>query len=332
MIKNNRYPQIKIRSKNELAKRISSKNFPQDEALKLINDCLNNFDNYWKDSKKSEPEKQKYVRSAYKSPLDKLLKLIDRKILKPHDLMLPNFIFGGVSGRNHLKASFSLLGKKRKRTLLKMDISRFFEQIKKDRIVSLFHNKCNCSYKASVLLADLCCVPKGPKGITGSEDVLARGFPTSSRLSVWTNLDIFLKLDWNMKKNLKKNDPRLAIFVDDIGLSASRVDNSQMQSIKDEFKDILEVSDKNQKLKINNDKTSIIPFEKGVENLGLRLGRNKIGIGKKTQSKMNRVKSKLKNSSGKVKKKNMLKNIAYKRYEQQIHKINGIKQDSSCTN
>jgi non-homologous end joining protein Ku len=51
-----RYPKIGIRSKNELAKRISDDKFTQQEALALINDVIKNKDTYWKDSKRSEPE------------------------------------------------------------------------------------------------------------------------------------------------------------------------------------------------------------------------------------------------------------------------------------
>lgn len=44
---NNRYPVINIKSKNELAKRLASKNFKIEEALKLLNDVLANYDSYW---------------------------------------------------------------------------------------------------------------------------------------------------------------------------------------------------------------------------------------------------------------------------------------------
>lgn len=96
----NRYPKISIGSKNELAKRISGKMFSYNDALGLINDVLANFDRYWYDSADSEPEKEKYVRSAVGSPLNKLLKLIDQKVLAPHDFLIPDFVFGGVSGKN----------------------------------------------------------------------------------------------------------------------------------------------------------------------------------------------------------------------------------------
>ncbi len=115
----NRYPKIAIRSKNDLAKRISHKHLSEKEALILINDVLKNFDKYWKDAPEplSEPKKGKYVRNAKRTPLGKLLRLIDTQILKIHDATLPPFIFGGVSNQDHVRAARNLIGKKKYRTL-----------------------------------------------------------------------------------------------------------------------------------------------------------------------------------------------------------------------
>lgn len=54
----NRYPKIRLRSKNELSKKISGPKFKQKDALNLLNIVLNNYDKYWHDVKKiSEPSK-----------------------------------------------------------------------------------------------------------------------------------------------------------------------------------------------------------------------------------------------------------------------------------
>lgn len=51
---------IRIRSKNDLAKRISDKNFPYEDALTLINTVQKDFDNLWRDNlKDSKPEVDK---------------------------------------------------------------------------------------------------------------------------------------------------------------------------------------------------------------------------------------------------------------------------------
>lgn len=317
MQKYNRYPFINIRSKNELAKRICSRSLTQEKALDLINDVLENFESYWQDSDKSEPEKGKYFRTAVGSPLNLLLKRVNSRILKPHDTLLPDFIFGGVSNKSHVMAAYSLLGNKRGRSLLKMDISRFFEQISNQRVYHFFHNKCGCTKSVSWLLSNICCTPLGAKGSGNEELSLARGFSTSSRLAVWTNLDTFTRLKWEVSKRLRRHDPRIVLFVDDIGVSASRVERSRLTDLRDRFSRIL-LSDKNQRLPVNPRKTKIEEFSEGVEHLGLRLGRNKITVGSKTRSKMKRVQENIKKSFGKKKKQLIKTKIAYHRYQNQI--------------
>lgn len=320
MQKNNRYPRIQLRSKNELAKRISDKSFSVKKSLLLINDVLEKFDKYWVDSKKSQPENGKYIRSAIGTPLGVLLKLINRKVLKPHDHLLPDFIFGGVSNKNHIQAAYALLGKQKNRTLLGLDISRFFEQINKVRVFYFFYKKCGCSAKASQLLADLCCVPEGKKGNGSQNHVLARGFSTSPRLAVWANLDTFVRIKWATDKCLSGHDPKIVIFVDDVGVSASRISGDTIKQLREKIKTILSGFDSNQKLPINEGKTKIKPFAQGVEHLGFRLGRNKINFGYKTKANMERVKKKLKISSG-IEKKQLIKKLkSYYLYKKQADK------------
>ena len=289
----NRYPKLYIRSKNELAKHLSHSTFPKEEALDLINDVLQNYDEYWKDNEyRSEPEKEKFVRSAKGTPLGRLLDNLNKIVLAPHDKMLPDFIFGGVKNMNHAKAAKYLLGRKRRRTSLKLDITHFFEQISEERVYHLFRDKCACSKKAAKLLANFCCVPKGQKGTNSRYKTIARGFATSSRLAVWCNLDTFIKLDRLVKKRLKGRDPRIAIYVDDIGITASRVSKEEMKKLSAEIADLLLNADKNQRLPINEKKTKISSHEEGIEHLGLRLYRNRLSIGAKTKSKIDRAKNK----------------------------------------
>ena len=292
---NKRYPNIHILSKNELAKHISHSKFSKTEAQNLINDTTQNFDRYWRDNPiKSEPDKDKYVRSAKGTPLGRLLDCINRIVLAPHDKMLPNFIFGGVSELNHKKAAEHLLGHKRRRIVLKMDIKRFFEQISRNRVFNLFLTRFGCSKKSAKLLADLSCVPIGPKGFGGEHKTIARGFATSSRLAVWSNLDTFIRLDWLVKKRFRGRDARIAIYVDDIGITVSQSTKEEVLAFSTEVKTLLENYDKNQLLPVNVNKTKVTSHEEGMEHLGIRLNRNSLGIGAKTKSKMNRLKDKIK--------------------------------------
>jgi len=279
------YPRINIRSKNDLAKRISNKKLKTKDSLRLINDVLKNFDKYWHDSKASEPEKEKYIRSAAGNNLGNLLDLINKKVLAPHDQTLPYFIFGGISDRNHVLAAVNLLGNRRDRVFYKLDLKHFFEQIPQESVFCFFL-KCGCSKRASILLSKLCCVPEGKKWTKGTKPVLARGFSTSPRLAVWCNLDTFQKLKWRVGKILKNYDFKISVYVDDIGISASRVDTETITKALNLSKKIIEAGN----LKLNEKKT-ILPksFSDTVEYLGLKLGRNKVYLGKATQSKLDRT-------------------------------------------
>ncbi|MFA5129984.1 MAG: reverse transcriptase domain-containing protein [Patescibacteria group bacterium] len=317
MSRNTRYPQIGIRSKYELAKRISDDYLPYQKALDLINDSLLNFDEYWRDSKKSNIKEQKYVRTAIGTPLGELLRRIDKLVLVPHDQKIPEFIFGGLSGRNHIQAAKSLLGKKRQRFLLGFDIARFFEQINESRVSYFFHKKCNCTLEASQLLAKLCCVPTGPKGSGETYKTLARGFATSSRLAVWCNLDIFFRINWKVKQQLHKYDPKVMIFVDDIGITASCDDAKRMSATEKIVIGILSHFDVHQPLPINPKKTKRKSFSDGAQILGLGLGKN-LSIGSKSRSRIDKTRLALKAASPLEKRKLLQKRRGQMTYKRQI--------------
>lgn len=326
MSKDSRYPSLGIRSKNELAKRISGKTLTYTESLNLINDVLTNYNKYWRDNNKvSEPENEKYVRSAHGTPLGKLLDLINKKILSPNDKLLPKFIFGGVSKKNHIQASLHLLGNNRKRTKLGADIHRFFEQNDSERVQFFLNRKCYCSKKASGLIADLCCVPIGPKNNNSDIKTIARGFATSTRLAVWCNLDLFLRVDWSVKKILKGHSPKITFFVDDIGISANKVNKDLMNKVYSKIDDIFKNHDKNHCLPLNDGKKKIQFYTSGnMEHLGLKFCKNKVVAGGKTIKKWQTVKENLKKSNISISEKRRLisKNKSYKKYVAYINKLN----------
>jgi len=324
----NRYPLLYIRSKNEIAKRISSKKLSKEKALALINDVIENKDKYWHDVMgSSEPEKGKFVRSCKETKLGRLLWLIDRKILAPHDYLIPEFIFGGISEKDHVQAVQYLLGNHKKRSLLRLDVSKFFEQNKYQRVFGFFRYKCGCTTKPAHLLAKLCCVPLGKKNSKTTEESLARGFATSTRLALWCNLDLFIKISWEIRQFLKGKDPRIAIFVDDIGVTASRVSKETMARLSDRIENILNTKSLPHSLPINQIKkqNNIISYlDKNMEHLGLKIGRNKITIGQKTRLKQKELTNKLKNKNLSSSEKNTLiyKKKSYENYKKYIKKIN----------
>lgn len=142
---------------------------------------------------------------------------------------------------------------------------------------------------------------------------MARGFSTSSRLSVWCNLDTFLKIERIVKKDLKGKDPRIAIYVDDIGITASRATVEEMLSLYKKIEALLG-ADKNQKLPLNNAKTKIILHSGetynsdgalegrwSFEHLGSQMNRNSLSPGSKSRWKIADLSYKVKKTKGKNK-------------------------------
>lgn len=302
------YPQICIRSKTELAKRLSHKGFDRTKALVLINDVLENFDRYWKDNLKlSKPEEEKWVRNAKGSKLGILLRMINEKVLAPHDALVPDYIFGGISNRNHVQAAKHLLGGKRRRGLLKLDAARFFEQIDSQRVQKLLMNKCGCSFSGAALLAKLCCIPLGKKGSDSPKSAIARGFATSSRLAVWCSIDTFYKLNSVVHKKLIGKDPRIAIYVDDIGITAAKVSGEELKTLALFIKEFLEGL--NRPLPLNEEKlkrkSSIQNHQSGMSHLGIDLGRNKLSLSGKTRGKIQRLKDQLRKTENLEEKKKL---------------------------
>lgn len=295
------YPKLNLYTKKQLANAIRGKNLSFDEAIKLIDDCLANKDNYWFDNQEeSKPDDDKWVRSASKTSLGKLQKRINQQILAPHDNELPIFIYGGVGKKGIKNAAIALQGKNNKRTLLKVDMRRFFEHITYEDIVRTLVCHCNCGKDVAQIIAEIACVRMGKKSLDNTnEKVLARGFSTSSRLAVWCNLILFRKLFYCMSKRLKGHDPRIAVYMDDIGITASRVDSTTLSSL---YNDIVELIENTSKLELNKNKTKIIDYLQHeydtsdghllegkitqFEFLGIGIGRSRLYPGVKTRSKM----------------------------------------------
>jgi len=201
---------------------------------------------------------------------------------------------------NHAKAAKHLLGLKRRRSILKIDLHRFFEQIGVEKVDQFFYKNCRCDKRTSKILSCLCCVPLGPKGSNSKRKSIARGFATSPRLAVWCNLDIFLRLNHLVHKSLKGKDPRIAIYVDDIGITASRVSEEEMTSLLNDIKSLF--SSSGESLKLNDKKTKIKSHKEGMEYVGITLLRNSLEVGKKAQSKRDRLKNELRGSLSKSEK------------------------------
>lgn len=313
------YPKINIRSKNELAKRLSFI-LPFEDALSLINDCLKNKDKYWHDNNKmSEPIKGKYVRAPSPKTLGSLLKLIDVSLLKPFDSFVAPYVYGGLKGRTNIQAAKKLINKKKNRYLLKVDLKTFFEQITQEQVEKLLSKRCGCSIKASKIISNLCCVPLGAKSKPQETSTVARGFATSSRLSMWCCYEFIVELNNFLCRELKNNDPRIVFYIDDIGIVASYVDEEFLEHLYIKIKKIAQKHG----LTLNDSKKSITPPTQPQVHLGVGLSKNKISISDKSRSKRDRLKSSLKGINTKEERKKIkIKIRGISNYESQIKKEN----------
>ena len=302
------YPTLKIYTINQLANKISGRGLSYGNAVKLINDCIKNKNSYWWDViQASDLDNDKWVRSAKGTQLGLLLERIDKNLLKPYDNLLPSFIYGGLTNKNCKDAAIGLRGNKNKRTILKLDMQKCFEHIDYEEVIKLFCNKFGCRKDIAKTIAYLVCVPEGPKTDNQSDKlVLGRGFCTSTRIAIWCNLDLFFDIFWLEKNKLKKYDPRIAIFVDDIGISASRVSPIMMTDL---YKNIRETIKKNKpNIKLNSKKAKLVDYRQNAydletasiikntkepfEFLGIEIGRNSLRAGLSSRAKLSSLKSK----------------------------------------
>lgn len=290
------YPKLNIRSKTDFKKWIASKRLPADEAQMLINACKKQKDDFWHDyDEMCEPEKSKYTRSAYKrKPLYRLLGIIDKGLLAPYDKNLPCHIYGGRRKISSIDAAGSLINYFRKRWLLKLDLKRFFEQVPRERVFKFFYHKCGCKSEFANYVADLCCVPEGPKGSGSSKQYIARGFAPSTRLAVWTNLDFFMQLRKLVFQSfeLRKHDPRLMVFIDDIGITVSNTDQKSLEQLRD---GIIALAKKHG-LEINLEKTGIYEPGHKQEILGNLLHSRSLGFTAEKKEKQKFLKREARNT------------------------------------
>lgn len=266
---------IKLESRNALANRLVNKQLSKEEARILIDTVVANYASLWRDNlAASKPDDGKWVRSAHGTDLGKLLRLIDRCVLAPLDPHLPNFVFGGRKGMSNITAALELLGYEKERSLLALDIKRFFESVEIKRVEG-FYRSMGCSPRFAESLSRFSCVPRGAKDKPEATYALARGFSTSTRLAVWSYITTFHKIHDLVMKRLKPYDPRIAIFIDDIGITASRVPKEVLLALADDIDAILN-KDSDGSVRLNQGKTKVFNYTDGIEHLGVAINRNKL--------------------------------------------------------
>jgi len=266
---------INIRSKNELAKHFSSTS-NHIQMLKNINLVIKNFWKYYYNHKNSIPKEWKYIRVS-KWPLRVLNKLVNEQILKKIDKKIPNFIFGWISGKNHIKA-VQEHKVKRNRTYIKLDLKRYFDQIDLWMVIGNLITKLWCWKKWAKVIGLLCCVPQWEFFNDKNKRLLARWFNTSSRLAVLCSLDFFQRINWMLLKKYKHLKPKISVYVDDITIS---LNNTSKKEIKDILNKIYSLSEK-YNLVLNKSKEEVIEDTRTIEILWIKMQEWKLSLWKKS--------------------------------------------------
>lgn len=324
---NQHLPNLHLYTERDLANAIHDESLPFNKASWLIKRCIDNKDKYWHDVKfLSDPEKNKWVHSAKETPLGEFQARLNKKVLAPHDDIIPAYVYGGLEKRSIKQAANDLLGKQRKRTMLKIDMSRFFEHVSRNDVVQCLRS-CGCTKRVAGIIADLSCVPEGKKSRDSTNKlVLARGFASSSRLAIWCNLPVFRRIFNLVLRELKGHNPRISVYMDDICITASRVSPGTMCNLYKKIIEIVETPDSN--LELNKSKTQIINCKDvgfnpnngepirgksfSYEFVGIKLKKNKLMPGDRVCNEIDRLKKKDKLSESE--KKHLRRLMNYKRY------------------
>lgn len=220
----------------------------KDELLALVADHESYYKPYVKIKRKPNGDIKKRDIEPSIDYLKNVQRLIDRRVLKPALLTLPEEIMGGRKGYSVImNASIH----KELEALMKYDVEKFFPSIKTEHVFNIFRYRLNfCEEAASILTL-----------LTTYHGHVPQGAPTSTSLAIFAleNTCIALKSYCDM------NSLKLSIWVDDITISGSK---TQLTKSRYDINQILNRST----YKINLDKDS------GILQKGSKLPRSVTGI------------------------------------------------------
>ncbi|MFH1933297.1 MAG: reverse transcriptase family protein [Pseudomonadota bacterium] len=180
--------------------------------LKLLEKTSENTEKYYIVWYKKKPNGDLRELCKVKRPLRDIQKAIHRLLREVH---LPESVHGGVKGKSHItNASVHC----RKRSLLNLDLKKYFPSISHHRVYGLFRNELNCSPDVSRLLTKLCTV-RGlvPQGSSTSTDI--------------ANL-VFRKTDYRLDGFAAKYGFGNSRYVDDISFSGGAISRLRLNLIK----------------------------------------------------------------------------------------------------
>jgi len=205
-------------SKKRLSiRRLRDLSYRLDLPLKLLEKTAENTEKYYLVWYKKKPNGDRRELCKVKRPLRDIQKAIHRLL---REVYLPESVHGGVKGKSHItNASVHC----RKRSLLNLDLKKYFPSISHHRVYGLFRNELNCSPDVSRLLTKLCTLNGSvPQGASTSTDI--------------ANL-VFRKTDYRLDGLAAKHGLAKSRYVDDISFSGDEISQSLLKLIQSIIKD-----------------------------------------------------------------------------------------------
>ncbi|HCD1110582.1 TPA: RNA-directed DNA polymerase [Morganella morganii] len=218
-------------------------------ALGLPREYLEEIKNMPLETRYSKLEKPKIdgsMRVVYRPhhKLKKLQRRINNRIFREL-IIWPEFLFGSIPNDNDsdddaLKRDYITCAGQHcsAKSILKMDIKNFFDNIHRDLVDDIFENFLHISLEAKEYLVDFCC----------SGDFIVQGALTSSYIASLCLYDIETKV----YRRAKRKGLVYTRFVDDITVS-SEIYNFDFSQIRKHIEDMLADKD----LPINLEKTGV---------------------------------------------------------------------------
>lgn len=219
-------------------------------ALRVTEDFLTECLNIPESERYKSPRKEKYKKDGsvreVLNPCQEIRKIqsaIKNNILESNKIIIwPSYVYGVAKKNKDTGTAKDFIASAAEhcscKTLLKLDIVDFFQNIGKDEVFRVFHVLYKYPVKIASALTDLC-VYKGH---------LPQGGITSSHLSSL----IFFDSEPDLVKRLKYKELTYTRYIDDISIS-SKISNYRMDVVKKIVTEMLE--DKN--LSVNDSKTEI---------------------------------------------------------------------------
>lgn len=212
------------------------------------------------------------------------IKTIQKKIKKQFDLIeFPNNVFSGIKGRSYIDNAYYHI---ESNYFLKMDLSKFFPNTRREKIYNFYHNKLNTSTDIAAILTDLSSVDITNIMSTEVKDFIAEkgikytnhlpsGSPISSILSYLSNIDMFDELN----RLAKNNHCIVSFYVDDIIFSSKyKIPNSLVQKAERIITKYGQI--------VNDDKTKIYMTNDYKKITGCVIKNHKLFIPNKTRHKI----------------------------------------------